>query len=569
MKRLLLIFLFLPVFALAQVITAGAPVSLSSSSSGGGGPPTGAAGGVLSGTYPNPGFAASPTFTGVETITNNVFTPAAGAGVELAFAQVDGTGNSIQGDSALGAGLSLVARSVGGTLAAPTGTPSGTTVFQAAAQGYANGAYTGTKAYLAFKATNLWTAADNSTNFVLGLTPSGSITRADVLAIGTDTATAYFNLSPTVRAAGVFPYFNITQPADTSITAATEGIGFRTTSATRTWATTGTVALQREVYFAAPTYASAGASQTFTDVFNLYVDKPIVGTNAVFTRPHTLGVVDATSAASSITGGLVVATTLGTSATSVGIGGGNVNAGGLITGGTVTSTGALTAGATSITGAAGTTALTVAQTARTSGVLPYIKWTIPTDTAQTTATESPGVLSVTGTRTWAAGTVALQREINFVAPTYATATFTEAATLNISGAPISGTGAAETTTNAVLIAAGAVNGAGTAPVTANSLKILNPTGASGKNFAILVGTAGTAVVNIRHGITTALVGGTLAVTDTASTANTRYFLTAHTLGTVAVPSAYYVSARSAGATFTITASAPTDTSTIDWLAIEP
>lgn len=210
--------------------------------------------------------------------------------------------------------------------------------------------------------------------------------------------------------------------------------------------------------------------------------------------------------------------------------------------------------------------------ARTSGSSPYVRWNIPADTTLSTTTEALGFLNATGVRQWTAGTVAIQREILFQAPTYAqtaAGTFTEAANLTISGAPISGTNASITTTDAVLIQAGAVNGAGTAPVTANALKILNPTGASGKNFAVQAGTAGTGITNIRHGISSAMTGGAVTVSDAGATANTRYFLTAHTLGVVTIPSTYYVSARSAGVSFTITASVATDTSTIDWLAIEP
>jgi hypothetical protein len=163
----------------------------------------------------------------------------------------------------------------------------------------------------------------------------------------TQTFTGIQTLSPTARSSGTTPYFNINIPADTSITAATEGIGLRTTTATRTWATTGTVALQRENYFAGPTYASASASQTFTDATTMYIDKPIQGTNAIFTRAHSLTIVDSTSASSAITGGFVIATTLGTSATSVGIGGGNINAGGTLTvGGHVTLEGVTSTGAT-------------------------------------------------------------------------------------------------------------------------------------------------------------------------------------------------------------------------------
>lgn len=258
---------------------------------------------------------------------------------------------------------------------------------------------------------------------------------------------AAWTYSPAARTSGVAPYFTITPPADTGQTASTESNGYRHLTATRTWAV-GTVAVQRENFIAGPTYAGAGATATFTDAFTLGLTPPIQGTNAAITRNHTLGILDATSAASSITGGLIIAAAFGTAATSVGIGGGNINAGGTIIAGTglTVTTGASNLKNTVIAGAAATTALTITQTARTSGVLPYITWTIPTDTGLTAATEAPGLVVVTGTRTWATtGTVAAQREVRFVAPTYASAsasqTFTKSATVSISGAPIQGTNA--------------------------------------------------------------------------------------------------------------------------------
>lgn len=164
---------------------------------------------------------------------------------------------------------------------------------------------------------------------VLGTDLGGTATAPNVVG-GTHFTTAGI-FTPAARTSGVASYFTINIPTDTGITAATESIGNQTVTATRTWATTGTVALQRENFFAGPTYASASASQTFTDAFTLYSTPPVAGTNAIFTRGHTLGIVDATSAASSITGAVVVAATLGTAGTSVGIGGGNVNAGGSVT----------------------------------------------------------------------------------------------------------------------------------------------------------------------------------------------------------------------------------------------
>ncbi len=86
-----------------------------------------------------------------------------------------------------------------------------------------------------------------------------------------------------------------------------------------------------------------------------------------------------------------------------------------------------------------------------------------------------------------------------------------------------------------------------------------------------VGCAGLAVTegaNAKMGVAT-LVGGTVVVNTTAVTANSRIFLTCQALGTVAVPSGYGVSARVAATSFTILASAPTDTSVIAWMIVEP
>lgn len=141
-----------------------------------------------------------------------------------------------------------------------------------------------------------------------------------------ETITGIKTFSPTLRSSGIASYLTINMPADTGQTTATESIGVNFQTATRTWAD-GTVALQRERFFAGPTYNKTTTSATFTDVFNAYFTPPIAGSGVTFTRGHTLGIVDPTSAASSIAGGFVVATTLGTPGTSVGIGGGKVNAG--------------------------------------------------------------------------------------------------------------------------------------------------------------------------------------------------------------------------------------------------
>jgi len=108
-------------------------------------------------------------------------------------------------------------------------------------------------------------------------------------------------------------------------------------------------------YQGAATFTDASAG-TVTDAFDAVKAGPAVAAGSLtITRAHTFGILDSTSASSSITGGLVVAATFGTTATSVGIGGGNINAGGNGTfGGTLSVTGHVTVEGVTSTGATGT-----------------------------------------------------------------------------------------------------------------------------------------------------------------------------------------------------------------------
>lgn len=102
----------------------------------------------------------------------------------------------------------------------------------------------------------------------------------------TQTFTGVNTFTPTARASGVASYFTVTTPADTAQTASTESIGASFTAGTRTWAT-GTLALQRERVFAAPTYAFAGTS-TLTTAVNVDIADPVAGANATITNRYAL-----------------------------------------------------------------------------------------------------------------------------------------------------------------------------------------------------------------------------------------------------------------------------------------
>ncbi len=63
----------------------------------------------------------------------------------------------------------------------------------------------------------------------------------------------------------------------------------------------------------------------------------------------------------------------------------------------------------------------------------------------------------------------------------------------------------------------------------------------------------------------ALTLGTVTVNTASATSGANYQLSCHALGTVAVASTYSVGTIVGGVSFVINASAPTDTSTIDWV----
>jgi hypothetical protein len=73
--------------------------------------------------------------------------------------------------------------------------------------------------------------------------------------------------------------------------------------------------------------------------------------------------------------------------------------------------------------------------------------------------------------------------------------------------------------------------------------------------------------NAKQGVAT-LAAGTVTVANTSVTATSRIMLTVQALGTVAVPSGYCVSARVPGTSFTILASAVTDTSVVAYEIFE-
>lgn len=80
-----------------------------------------------------------------------------------------------------GAGSTYDGRRSGGTGASPAALPSGSGIVSFNALGFDGSAYSGGAASLIFLSLNTWTTGDHSTYATMGVTPSGSITRAEVM----------------------------------------------------------------------------------------------------------------------------------------------------------------------------------------------------------------------------------------------------------------------------------------------------------------------------------------------------------------------------------------------------
>jgi hypothetical protein len=96
-----------------------------------------------------------------------------------------------------------------------------------------------------------------------------------------------WNPTPIAVAFGAYIPFEITMPANTNQTLSTNIPNFRVNGANKQWAT-GALATQYFNYFTANTVSFVGAS-TATNVYNLFVEAPIAGTNATITNRYALG----------------------------------------------------------------------------------------------------------------------------------------------------------------------------------------------------------------------------------------------------------------------------------------
>lgn len=400
------------------------------------------------------------------------------------------------------------------------------------------------------------------------LTSTGAVT----IGPGAVGITGIATLTPPVRTSGVASYFTLNIPADTGQTASTESIGFKTVTATRTWAD-GTVTLQRENFFAGPTYNKTITSATFTDAFTLYATPPVAGTGVTFTRGHTLGIVDSTSAATSITGAVVISTTLGTTATSVSFGNGIGNFGGQIAvGGQMVAQGLVqsfsdvyclnTAAfkfgtSRSFIYSPADGQIGVANSFGTG--LTRLMLGVNTTSGPALAVDTVGSLAIqsgAGSATWNdsatanSGTVANRYVTGIAAPTFTSTgtsvTDTVASTLYIGGAPTASTNTTIGTAYALNVASGKTL------LQALTMAVAQP----------LAFTSGT---NQRAGDAT-LTAGTVTVNNTTVTANTRLFLTKKVDGgTLGSDITYSISAATS---FTFGTGNVLDTSTYSYLLLE-
>lgn len=351
---------------------------------------------------------------------------------------------------------------------------------------------------------------------------------------------ALFRLLQASNTGGSQPIFSISSASITGQTSSTEinDVLFDL-SASKQWAT-GAISIQRDFYIKARTYAFASAS-TITDAYNVYIEKPVVGTNATITNNFALGL---TGSAVNLGGGWFTR-----SGSQGNFGTLDAQTAGMITNNTTRTSWSGTGYQMHTCGSSGapSTFITYTQAANSGGSGAGFLWTAGAHTSQTASTEIIDInYNLTRIITWAAGAITTQRSVVIGGPTYAFAsasTITTGITLDIT-APIAGTNA--TITNNFAIRS---SGNLCLSTIGNGLYIKE-----GSNATMGTGT---------------LSAGTLVISNTKVTANSRIFLTDTGGGVLANIGALYISARSAGTSFTVSSSNALDTSTFSWIIIEP
>lgn len=205
----------------------------------------------------------------------------------------------------------------------------------------------------------------------------------------------------------------------------------------------------------------------------------------------------------------------------------------------------------------------------------------------TAGTEAPSVyFNMSATRQHGSNTaVALQRDYRITGSAHSFVTaggvITDCAALSIDGPDSAGTNTTITNSHALYIPTAALAGTVT---NGYGITVAAPSGAGTLNAAInavgdvlvagnvKLGTAGNGIY-VKEGTngcmgTGTLSGGTLVVSTTKVTANSRIFLSDQG-GTITNIGSLYISARSAGTSFTVSSSNVLDASTFAWIIFEP
>lgn len=273
---------------------------------------------------------------------------------------------------------------------------------------------------------------------------------------------------------------------------------------TKTWAGGASVTNWRFAEFDGPVMAAASA-ETFTSPATVWINgPPTTGANATVSAPYSL----------------------------------YVNAGNVLF------KGALTMNNTGNN-------ILVSQVATSSGAASLMTVNAASLTNQTTTVEVTDVnFNLSHTIQHATGAIALDRTFLIQAPTHtavAASVITTADTVNITGVPIASTNVTITTANALHVG-------GRTQIDGN-LSL----GVAGAKQLITEGS------NASMGLAT-LVGGTVTVSDTLITANTRVFYSVQTAGGT---QGFLHETQSVGTSFTITSTSGTETSTVAWHLIEP